>query len=145
MEDYRKNYIAYGSNLNKEQMQTRCPNSKIVGTSIIKNYRLLFKGSDNFSYLTIEKEDKCSLPVAIYSITKEDEIHLDEYEGFPSFYYKKEFSLEVDGKQIEAFAYIMDERNHIAKPSQHYLETCLQGYKDFGFDRKFLDEALKLK
>ena len=31
----KKYYIAYGSNLNVEQMRYRCPDAKIVGTSVI--------------------------------------------------------------------------------------------------------------
>ena len=38
-------YIAYGSNLNLPQMRGRCPGATIVGTAVIENYRLLFKGS----------------------------------------------------------------------------------------------------
>ncbi len=37
-------YIAYGSNLNLPQMGRRCPTAKVVGTSEIKNYELLFRG-----------------------------------------------------------------------------------------------------
>ena len=33
-------YIAYGSNINLEQMTYRCPHSKVVGTAEIKDYEL---------------------------------------------------------------------------------------------------------
>ena len=33
-----KLYVAYGSNLNKEQMRYRCPTAKFVGTGIIEGY-----------------------------------------------------------------------------------------------------------
>ena len=36
-------YIAYGSNINLEQMAYRCPHSKVVGTSEIKDYELEFR------------------------------------------------------------------------------------------------------
>lgn len=51
----RRYYIAYGSNLNVRQMKYRCPTARIIGTSVIKDYELLFKGSKTGSYLTIEK------------------------------------------------------------------------------------------
>lgn len=38
-----KYYIAYGSNLNKDQMKYRCPDAKLVGTGSIPNYQLLFE------------------------------------------------------------------------------------------------------
>ena len=37
-------YIAYGSNINLEQMAFRCPHSKVVGVSEIKNFELEFRG-----------------------------------------------------------------------------------------------------
>lgn len=43
---------SYGSNLNVTQMKTRCPSARIIGTSVIKDYELLFKGKTG-SYLTI--------------------------------------------------------------------------------------------
>ena len=41
----KKYYLAYGSNLNVRQMALRCPTAKPVGTAVIKDYELLFKGS----------------------------------------------------------------------------------------------------
>ena len=38
-----KYYIAYGSNMDEEQMAYRCPEAKLIGKSEIKNYELLFK------------------------------------------------------------------------------------------------------
>ena len=53
----RKIYIAYGSNMSEEQMQFRCPDSKLIGTGKIKNFRLMFKGSLSGNYATIEPEE----------------------------------------------------------------------------------------
>ena len=54
----KRYYIAYGSNLNIAQMRVRCPQARIIGTSEIKDYELLFKGSQTGSYLTIEKKGR---------------------------------------------------------------------------------------
>ena len=49
-------YLAYGSNLNLNQMNFRCHYSKPIDKIILKDYRLVYKGSaDNYSYLTREK------------------------------------------------------------------------------------------
>lgn len=61
----KKYYIAYGSNLNVQQMRYRCPGARVVGTSVIKDYQLLYKGSKTGSYLTIEKKKGGIVPVAI--------------------------------------------------------------------------------
>ena len=49
-----KYYLAYGSNLSMAQMAQRCPDAVYVGTAELKDYQLLFKGSQSGSYLTVE-------------------------------------------------------------------------------------------
>ena len=49
----KRYYIAYGSNLNVQQMRWRCPGARIIGTSELQDYRLLVKGSKTGSYLTV--------------------------------------------------------------------------------------------
>ena len=140
-------YIAYGSNLNISQMELRCPNAEIVGTALVENYRLLFKGSKTGSYLTIEPKQGSCVPVAVWSISADDEARLDLYEGYPDFYYKSEFKLNVTNirphlvEGMDAFAYIMNENRNIGIPSRSYLQTCVEGYRNFGFDITYLTNA----
>lgn len=140
-------YIAYGSNLNIRQMLMRCPGARIIGTSVIENYRLLFKGSKTGSYLTIEPMEGGSVPVAVWSVTAGDEAALDRYEGYPTFYYKVEMKLPITGIKTgkirvrDAFVYIMHEDRPLGLPSEYYLATCLQGYRSFGFDKETLFQA----
>lgn len=145
----KRYYLAYGSNLNVRQMLMRCPNARIIGTAVIKDYRLMFKGSQTGSYLTIEPEEGCTVPVGVWEVSADDERALDRYEGFPNFYYKKELNLPITGirtgkvRQRDAFVYIMDEKRHLGTPSEFYLRTCVQGYMDFSFDLDILFEAYR--
>jgi hypothetical protein len=72
-----KIYIAYGSNLNLPQMEHRCPTAKVLGTSEIKDYELLFRGSKTGSYATIEPCEGSSVPVLLWCVKPKDEIALD--------------------------------------------------------------------
>ena len=143
----KRYYLAYGSNLNIVQMKMRCPQAKILGTANLKGWELLFKGSRTGSYLTIEKQEGGNVPVVIWEVTEEDEASLDFYEGFPTFYYKKEIRLQYKGirtgrrRTVTAFAYIMHEERPIGIPTDFYLRTCLAGYEAFNFDRKVLTAA----
>ncbi len=143
----KRYYIAYGSNLNIRQMRMRCPGARIIGTSEIPGYELLFKGSKTGSYLTIEPEEGASVPVAVWSVTEEDEQALDHYEGFPNFYYKKELVLPVTGIKTgkvcrrKVFVYIMHEERPFGIPTTFYMRTCVEGYRSFGFDVNTLMEA----
>lgn len=144
-----KYYIAYGSNLNIPQMQFRCRDARIIGTAVIAGYRLLFKGSKTGSYLTIEQAEGYEVPVAVWQISEHDELCLDRYEGFPTFYYKKEMQLKVKGIRTgkiydrDCFVYIMHEDHEIGIPSNFYVRVCVEGYRAFGFDTAKLIEALK--
>lgn len=144
----KRYYIAYGSNLNVRQMMMRCPSARIIGTSEVEDYRLLFKGSMTGSYLTIEPEKGRKVPVAVWSITDKDELALDRYEGFPSFYYKKELVLPIKGiktgkvRHRKVFVYIMHEERKFGVPSYYYMRTCAEGYRYFGFDINTLVEAM---
>ena len=145
----KRYYIAYGSNLNIPQMRMRCPSARIIGTSEIPDYRLLFKGSQTGAYLTIEPCDGASVPVAAWEVTAEDELALDRYEGFPRFYYKAEMKLPITGirsgkvRMRRVFVYIMHEDRAFGIPFRYYVDVCLQGYRAFGFDQKKLTSALR--
>ena len=76
-------YLAYGSNLNLDQMQYRCPKATPIGTAVIKGYELLFKGSKTGSYLTIEKNENEYVPVGVWEVNETEERKLDIYEGYP--------------------------------------------------------------
>ena len=41
-----KKYIAYGSNMNIEQMERRCPGARVAGKGWLKDHRLFFAGHD---------------------------------------------------------------------------------------------------
>lgn len=146
----KRYYIAYGSNLNIQQMRMRCPRARIVGTSVIKNYQLLFKGSKTGSYLTIEQKTGAEVPVAVWKVAESDERKLDRYEEYPNFYYKTEMALDIkdirNGKirKRNAFVYIMHEDRKLGIPSGFYVRTCLEGYKSFGFDEKYLYDAIAI-
>ena len=95
-----KLYVAYGSNLNKEQMRYRCPTAKFVGTGIIEGYELQFKGALHGACATIAPKEGTAVPVGIWTIQKPDEKRLDLYEGYHehghSFYDKEQIAVKMD-------------------------------------------------
>lgn len=134
-------YIAYGSNLNVLQMEHRCPMAKIYGVGRIADYRLTFKKVGAYAYATIEPCVGEYVPVAIWSITKSDEMKLDRYEGYPTHYVKKTVEVVLEDKIIEGKVYIMNPKAVYALPTQSYFECVLSGYQSFGLDIQKLYEA----
>ena len=134
--EYKRLYLAYGSNINLEQMAKRCPNSKVIGTAMIPDYELKFRG-----VATIVPKKGAEVPVLMWEIDQQDELNLNSYEGFPRLYRKEIFEMEVNGKIREGMAYLMNYKG-IAPPTAQYYNGIKKGYEDNGMDTKYLHDAL---
>ena len=110
-----KTYIAYGSNINTEQMSHRCPDARVIGTSVVPDHKLVFRGHTEGAVATIEPEKGSSVPVLVWKISKRD-----------------------DGRKITAMAYIMTPGRIEGRPSAYYFNVIAEGYREFGFDLAFL-------
>jgi len=139
--------LAYGSNLSLERMKRRCPSCKVVGTTELPGYRLLFKKSKTGAFATIEQDANWTVPAVVYRISAADELRLDRFEGYPTYYYKQEFVLSIrrtNGRKTREMcaAYIMRENRLLGNPSMEYFKLLDQGYAQYGFDLSVLDEGL---
>lgn len=132
-----KLYVAYGSNLNLEQMARRCPTAKVVGIGVLKDYQLTFR-----RVATIEKQKGAITPVGVWEISPTDERALDIYEGYPHLYRKETVSVELKDKTVKAMVYIMNEGKP-QLPVEYYYNVILEGYQDVGIDPKYLETAIK--
>lgn len=137
-----KYYLAYGSNMNLKQMAIRCPKAKLLGTSILNNYELNFKGSENSGVATIEKKENCEVPVVLWEITSECEKALDRYEGFPNLYRKEKIKIMLNEKALTAMVYIMNDLYETTLPNSHYYNVILQGYRDNKISPKSLNRVI---
>jgi hypothetical protein len=130
-------YIAYGSNLNRPQMERRCPGASVAGISEVADYELLFR-----NVATIEPRKGAKVPVVLWQITPEDERALDRYEGWPRLYRKEMMELELEGKPVSAMVYVMNEGRKADLPASYYYDVISEGYQTFGFDEKVLEQAV---
>ena len=142
--------IAYGSNLDEARMKKRCPSAEVFGTSVIGGYRLLFKQSMTGAYATIEQDANSCVPVVIYRITAEDELRLDRFEGYPKYYYKRDFLLPVWGlngrkKKLRrnCIAYILHEYRLLGEPGEDYFDLLDRGYDRWDFNKSILTKAME--
>ena len=138
-----KYYIAYGSNMSAEQMSLRCPNAKLVGKAMLQDWKLKFK-----IHATIEPCEGSYVPALVWKISKEDEMNLDAYEGWPDYYIKHDVEItmtELDGrkpKKVTAMIYIMVEGHQEGIPLQFYYDSMAEDYRRFCFDEAILQKAL---
>lgn len=107
-----------------------------MGIGTLKNYQLTFRG-----VATIEPVDGAETPVGVWEITPRDELALDRYEGYPSYYRKETVTVDMPNGAVEAMVYIMNEGKP-NMPSGFYYNTIHEGYRDVGLDPKYLQAAL---
>lgn len=132
-------YLAYGSNLNKQQMLRRCPNAVPLKGVRIKDLRLVFRGVAD-----IEEHEGSYLDAGLWRITNHCEWELDVYEGYRKNgggLYDKTFFEMSDGTR--AMVYFM-KRGGSSPPSPYYFNTILEGYRDFELPQAGLYKARRV-
>ena len=139
-----KIYAAYGSNMHLEQMKRRCAKAKVIGKGELLGYKLTFRGG-RAGVANVERSNRKHVPIVLWSITKECELALDRYEGYPTLYTKEVVTIAtVDGDQT-AMLYVMAKQyeDMPAMPNEHYFEIIRQGYHDNEINTGPLMKALK--
>jgi gamma-glutamylcyclotransferase (GGCT)/AIG2-like uncharacterized protein YtfP len=131
-------YAAYGSNMNLEQMAWRCPNSRVVGKGMIKNYKLKF----SYHADIVPSEDDF-VPVVLWEVPEIDFYALDRYEGVRGGYYKRvNLPVETSRGKKTAIVYVMCETHDFQMPAESYYMTIKTGYEDNKISRRYLYNAI---
>lgn len=138
-----KIYLAYGSNLNIEQMAMRCPTARVLGPAKLRGYKATFRGMDGGAVMNIEPDVAGVVPVLLWEIEPADEVALDRYEGFPRLYRKEIVTVTFNGERVKAMVYVMNEGPPLGTPGNKYYYIIQQGYQEAGFDIGILHRAIK--
>ena len=134
-------YFAYGSNINLEQMEHRCPDAQLVGPVTLQNYELQFRGS---GFATVAPKKDCVVHGLLWKLTPSCEQSLDRYEGYPHHYIKEAVMVQTaDGSKIPVMVYIMAEPmfRQPTLPSPYYYRAIQQGFEANGLPVESLEEA----
>ena len=136
-------FAAYGAGLNRTDMAKHCPTAKLIGSAVLKNYRLSFRGSKAGALATIEKARGGSVPTLLWEISPQDETALDRWIGVPELYRKATIKVRHNGALVDALIYILIDGKPQNKPSAFYYSTLLEGYRAAGFDADILKAAVQ--
>lgn len=138
------NYVAYGSNLNMEQMAWRCPGAKVVGTGVLEHTDMVFNGAAGNAHATIVPNPQYDTPVLVWKVSEDNLKALDRYEGVAGgYYYRKEIPVTMDsGKVLKGIVYIMNPQRKPGRPSLYYEWVIRRGYQDCGFSQAVLQDFL---
>ena len=135
-------YVAYGSNMNLEQMAIRCPGAKLIGTGLLRGYQLEF---NRHATIVPTNNPDAAVPVAVWEITAQHEDRLDSYEGFPRYYRKLSCMVDLaEGEQIQGMVYQMCTFDYFP-PNEAYFAGIRDAYESLGLRseiKQFLQPAL---
>jgi gamma-glutamylcyclotransferase len=125
-------YFAYASNLNKKQMQERCPDSRPKFTAILPNYKLLFSGWSRAWHggtATIKPFRGEKVRGAIYEVTEAGMRQLEKHElGYSRM---NVTVFDEDNQPHQAVTFIKSGQVVDALPSKEYAAVIKQGYRDW--------------
>jgi len=131
-------YFAYAANLNRKQMQERCPESKPVFLATLPNYKVVFTGwvrrwRGGTATIRLARGER--VRGAVYEVTEKDLRRLDKYEGCPGDYNRLKVTVfDEDGTSVEAVTYIRAKQREETLPSKEYASVIQQGYRDWGIN-----------
>ena len=126
------NYFAYASNLSKNQMQARCPDSKPMFSAVLPNYRLVFSGWSREWHggkATIKPFRGEKVRGAIYEVTDACLRQLDKHEA--GYARLNVTVFDEDNQAIQAVTYIKSGQLEETLPSKEYGAIMHQGYRDW--------------
>jgi gamma-glutamylcyclotransferase (GGCT)/AIG2-like uncharacterized protein YtfP len=134
-------YFAYGSNLDPEQMRSRCPSSHVAGLASLRDHRLIFPlPSDRWGggVSSVQPAHGPTVWGVLYELTDEDLVALDGFEGYHgagavNVYDREQVSVDLtrpdDGsipRRVRAWIYIARPIRP-TPPSRRYLDAILRG------------------
>jgi hypothetical protein len=150
----KKNLIAlfcYGSN-NNEQVRLRVNNNKIISRPCtLPFYRRIFAGNvqgwnGGVASIVHINNEKTECRGAYVLLTEEEMKRMDKCEGtisdnpfdnnpLKNFYRRQNVKIRLlDGKLLDAIAYIKNDNTWVSYPSEQYLNACYNNIKPFWSD-----------
>jgi gamma-glutamylcyclotransferase len=126
-------YFAYASNLNRKQMQERCPGARPLFPATLHHYELAFTG-----WSRVQRGATATIRIlwggkvlgGVYEVSDECLRRMDVREG--SDYRRLKVTVNnEDGEAFEAQTYIKTGNDKVDKPSPEYLALIQQGYRDW--------------
>ena len=135
-------YFAYGSNLEFEQMRKRCPSAVTISMAVLPEHRLAFtrfSEKRNGGVADIVSSQADEVQGALYDITDDDAVRLDEFEGVSDGCYERiavKITLRA-GEVLEAYTYKASEQG-LFKPASAYMQQIISGARYHQLDGAYI-------
>lgn len=133
-------YFAYGSNIDMDQMDRRCPDCNLIETAKLEGYRF---DIDAVGFATIVRDESQVVYGVLWEISDNDLYRLDRYEGVATGCYQHE-SIDVEltnGDKQTALVYISNRQLWFFPfgPGSDYIDNIYRWGQIHGFPEEYLD------
>ena len=140
MTEHTQYYFGYGSNLSKEQMAIRCPESKYYASGTLSGYSWLI---NTRGYASIKPSDSDFVLGEIFTLSQQDVDYLDIYESVEEgMYLKSNLSVETSKGTIDCLVYIASDSTP-GIPQEEYIERINLGIKSANLPDDYVQQAIR--
>ena len=133
-------YFGYGSNLSKEQMAIRCPESKYYASGTLSGYSWLINAR---GYASITPSESEFVLGEVFTLSQQDIDYLDIYESVEEgMYLKSNLSIETSKGTIDCLVYIASDST-TGIPQEEYIERINLGIKSANLPDYYVQKAIR--
>ena len=133
-------YFGYGSNLSKEQMAIRCPESKFYASGTLSGYSWLINAR---GYASITPSESEFVLGEVFTLSQQDIDYLDIYESVEEgMYLKSNLSIETSKGTIDCLVYIASDSTP-GIPKEEYIERINLGIKSANLPDDYVQIAIR--
>jgi gamma-glutamylcyclotransferase (GGCT)/AIG2-like uncharacterized protein YtfP len=117
-------YFSYGMNTNQDEMAYRCPGAQSLGHARLIDHAFRFA-----THADVVPCKGSFVDGVLWSITDQDLDHLDQLEGYPTYYDRAQVRVSQGSRIVLALCYSMQPGRSDSAPSDSYMNMVLEGYK----------------
>jgi gamma-glutamylcyclotransferase (GGCT)/AIG2-like uncharacterized protein YtfP len=135
-------YFAYGSNMDRQAMQVRCPGSRPLGRARLARHKFFIMGS---GYASVKCDPHTDVHGVLYELALSDVPGLDRYEDVGRGLYRKVMQpvLREAGAPVRALVYIGASQIE-GKPAAAYLNAILNAAQDWSLPAAYIARLVSL-
>jgi len=137
-------YFSYGSNMSIRRLQARTPSARLVGSAVLRQYRLMFhKYSENDGSGKCDAEQignpNHAVIGVVFEIAMVEKALLDRFEGLGYGYDEKSVTVEMlGGGTLQALTYYATRTRSGLQPFHWYKEHVLTGARENGLPDEYI-------
>jgi len=140
-------YFAYGSNMSRGPMRTRCPTAQETGRAILRGYRFVIMAN---GYASVVPSTGDNVHGILWRIGPRDLAALDDYEDVAGGLYRhatlpvlQESKTVQNGDTVSALVYLGCEARE-GRPSSSYLALVVEAARDGGLPDDYVAQLMRI-